>query len=121
MMEILYDIRDKAKEFSAKAVKKSGEFAETVKSKFNIVDKEAEISRLSKELGMIVYEAYKGGEGEYPTDQVAQKCAAIDGCIAQIQALKEKLGEINNVKQCPICKVDTDIDNKFCPKCGKEL
>ena len=58
-MELFNAVKEKAADLSLKAAKKSGEFVQTVKSNFTIADKQAEKSKLLKELGSMVFDAYK--------------------------------------------------------------
>lgn len=119
-MELLNTIREKVSQTAIEAVKKSNEIMETVKVNFTIADKEAEVSKAMREMGKLVYEAYKY-HTEYPTDEVAEKCGAIDILLSEIEELKVKLVDLKKIKVCKACNFESNETYEFCPKCGAKL
>ncbi len=119
-MEVLGVIREKVSEIAVSAVKKSGELVESVKVNFSIVDKEAEINKLLKEMGKAVYVAYKESE-TFPADEVATYCAEIDKLYEEISDNKAKLSEMKSTKTCPSCGSGYKEEFNFCPSCGKNV
>ncbi|MBR5587170.1 MAG: zinc-ribbon domain-containing protein [Clostridia bacterium] len=119
-MDFMAIVREKAAVLAHGAVKTSGAVVETVKSSLAIADKEAETNKIFRQLGALVYEAYKA-EIDVDADAVAEKCAALDDCFAEIEALKEKVNDIKNSKTCPACGAKVKGEYKFCPVCGAKM
>lgn len=119
-MELFNAVKEKAADLSLKAAKKSGEFVQTVKSNFTIADKQAEKSKLLKELGSMVFDAYKKGEA-CPDDQITSKCVQLDQCDEDIEYLRKKLRETKHIKICPDCSTQCPESAAFCSKCGAQL
>lgn len=119
-MEFMAIVREKAQALAQSAVKTSGAVIETVKSSIAIADKEAETTKIFRQLGAIMYQAYKSGE-EVDADAVAEKCAALDEAFAEIDSLKEKVSDLKNTKTCPKCGTKVKNDFAFCPVCGEKM
>lgn len=119
-MDFMNIVREKASALAQGAVKTSNVVVETVKSNLMVADKEAETTKIFRQLGTLMYDAYKGGT-EVDADAVAEKCAALDEYFAEIEALKEKINEIKNTKTCPKCNAKVKNDFKFCPVCGEKM
>ncbi len=119
-MDFISTVREKAEEIAISAVKTSNAVLETVKSNFAIADKEQAVNKLLKELGALMYEAYKNGT-DPDADAVAEKCVELDESCKIIEELKAKIKEIKNIKVCSECGESVKADHKFCPNCGKVL
>ena len=119
-MDFMNIVREKASALAQGAVKTSGVVVETVKSNLAIADKEAETTKLFRQLGAIMYEAYKDG-CEVDADDVAEKCAKLDEYFAEIESLREKVSDLKNTKICDKCKAKVKADFKFCPVCGEKM
>lgn len=119
-MEILSNLKEMVSQTAIDAVKKSGEVMESVKINFAIADKEAEISKLMREIGKTVYESSKSA-AEVSQEDIAEKCAAIDNHFADIAILKARNIDLKNVKICKSCNYEASKANNFCPRCGSAL
>ena len=119
-MDFIALVKEKASAATISAVKTSGAVMETVKSNFAIADKEQEIKNVFRQLGSIVYDAYKEG-AEPDAEKVADQCLLLDKYFAEIDEIKEKLSEIKNLQICPDCGEKVKAEHSFCPKCGKKL
>lgn len=119
-MDFMNIVREKAAALAQGAVKTSNAVVETVKSNLAIADKEAETTKIFRQLGTLMYDAYKDGS-EVDADAVAEKCAALDEYFSEIEALKDKVSEIKNTKVCPKCNAKVKADFKFCPVCGEKM
>ncbi len=119
-MDFIAMVKEKASELTVSAVKTSGMVAQTVKSNFAIADKEQEIKRVMREIGNMMYDAYKNGE-EADAEKLAEKCILLDDYFAEIEDIKDKLNEIKNVVECPACGEKVKDNHNFCPKCGEKL
>ncbi|MBQ9097691.1 MAG: zinc ribbon domain-containing protein [Clostridia bacterium] len=119
-MDFITTVKEKAEEIAVSTVKASNAVVETVKSNFAIAEKEQAISKILKELGELMYDAYKNGE-EPDAETVAEKCVQLDESYKIIEDLKAKIKEIKNVKTCAACGRNIKAEHKFCPNCGEEL
>lgn len=119
-MDFMSIVREKAASLAQGAVKTSGAVIETVKSNLAIADKEAETTKIFRQLGALMYEAYKNGT-EVDADAVAEKCAALDEAFGEIDSLKEKVSDLKNSKTCPKCGARVKNDFAFCPVCGEKM
>lgn len=120
IMDFMAIVREKATALAHGAVKTSGAVVETVKSNLAIADKEAETTKIFRQLGALVYDAYKAGN-DVDADAVAEKCAALDDCFSEIDVLKEKVNDIKNTKTCSACNAKVKGDYNFCPVCGAKM
>jgi len=118
-MEILNNLKEKVSVAAIEAVKKSGELMESVKMNFAIADKEAEISKLFREMGKLVYESSKSGEA--PEAEIIAKCTAINTFFDEIALLKARLVDLKQIKVCKSCGYEASEANNFCPRCGAAL
>lgn len=119
-MDFMSTVREKASAIAIGAVKTSGAVVETVKSNFAIADKEQETTKLLRELGTLMYEAYKESK-EVDADKVAEKCVQLDQYLGEIEELREKVKGLRNLRTCPVCKSSVKAEHKFCPNCGAEM
>ena len=111
-----------AYEFAAKTANTAGKKAEVVynKSKHNlsIFDLNGELDVLYKELGKLIYAAHKGEEN---TDAVTEKIESIDAKLAEVEALRDKIDELRDWKECTACGFKAEKDAQYCKKCGTKL
>ena len=119
-MDFMSIVREKASAIAIGAVKTSGVVMETVKSNFAIAGKEQETAKTFKELGELIYDAYKKGE-EFDADAVAEKCVLLDEVHAEIEELRNKLKGLKKIKTCPSCNSSVKEEHSFCPFCGSEI
>ena len=119
-MDFITTVKEKAEVIAVSAVKTSNAVVETVKTNFAIAEKEQAINKMLKELGELMYDAYKNA-AEPDADAVAEKCVELDESYKIIEELKAKIKEIKNVKTCGGCGQNIKAEHKFCPNCGEEL
>ena len=119
-MDFMNVVREKAAALAKGAVKTSGVVVETVKSSLAIADKEAETTKIFRQLGAEMYEAYKNGS-EVDADSIAEKCTKLDEYFSEIESLRDKVNDLKNTKVCPKCNAKMKTDFKFCPVCGEKM
>lgn len=119
-MDFMSIVREKASAIAISAVKTSGVVMETVKSNFAIADKEQEAAKTTKELGELIYEAYKDGV-EFDADAVAEKCVLLDEYYAEIEELRIKIKSLKKIKTCTSCNSSVKDEHSYCPYCGAEI
>lgn len=102
----------KAKEFGDKAEN----FCEVQKIRSKIHAEEAEIEKIKKELGEMVYKKYQDGNA---VDQdMCLLCEDITKFNRKILRYKEAIAELNGQKVCPFCMKKIDKEARFCQYCG---
>ena len=119
-MDFITTVKEKAEVIAVSTVKASNAVVETVKSNFAIAEKEQAANKILKELGELMYDAYKNGE-EPDAETVAEKCVQLDESYKIIEELKAKIREVKNIKICADCGRNIKADHKFCPNCGAEI
>lgn len=99
--------------------KKTNDVVEISKMKLTVASLGSDIDKVYQKLGLMVYEMAKSG---------SENRGLIDGCVAEIDALKQKLDEVTgqmdqlkNVRRCDSCGNAVDITAQFCPMCGSLL
>ncbi|WHH59108.1 zinc ribbon domain-containing protein [Petroclostridium sp. X23] len=111
-----YQIKSKVTETAKSAIKKSNEIVEVTKLNISIGDAQTRIDVLMKEVGQIIYDAYK--DGDVFSDELTNRCEEIEQTIEKVSQIKEKIAEIKKMKLCPRCEKENEIDAAYCSKCG---
>jgi hypothetical protein len=117
-MSIFENISKRVSETAKAAAKKSGNIVEITRLGVSISAEEDKIKKVCTDMGRIVYEAYTGGEGI--ADELKELCGKIDAYEKNIEEMKQKILELKNVKECPSCGAELDIDMAFCYSCGEK-
>lgn len=115
-METLDGIFSKARDVANDVGKKVNDVVEVSKLKLSVVSLGSDIDKVYQKLGLMVYEMKKSG---------SENRDLVDGCVAEIDALKQKLDEVNkkvdelrSVHRCESCGSVVDLAAQFCPMCG---
>ncbi|MPN20572.1 hypothetical protein SDC9_167951 [bioreactor metagenome] len=109
----------KAKTATQMAGKKANDILEVTKLNLEASELQNQIDDIFKEMGKIIYDAYKT---EGVEDKLMQeKCEVIELKYSKIDDIKSKIGALKNVAICPKCSEKNSIDNAFCAKCGYKL
>jgi hypothetical protein len=117
-MSVLDNITKRVTDTAKAAAKKSGGVVEVTKLNMSIGSDEEKVRKLYSEMGKIVYDEY--GEGEEISDTLKEYCEKIDLIHNNIEEMKQKILELRNVKACPGCGIELEIDMTFCHKCGRK-
>ncbi len=115
---IVNDVTEKAGSLAKSAVKKTGEAAESAKFRFLMKSEEKKLDAMFTELGKLFYKQVKG------TDVRAKTTAQIMEIDEQkqiINDLKSAIIESQGKMICDSCGKAIDIENVFCPECGKKI
>ncbi len=118
-MDVITNIKETLEKAIKTGVDKSNEIVEITKLKYAIADMEGDISKLMREIGESVYEAYK--DSKEPDETINESCATISEKYAQIDEMRAKLNELKKLTICPKCGAAMDKDSQFCSKCGEKL
>ncbi len=119
MENFFENVREKFSGAAKFAAQKSNELVGVTKIKFAISDAEEDIKKTMRDMGELLYQAYKNEDA--PGEVLEEKCKAIDIKYDEIEQLRRKLGEIKNMKVCSYCGKELERDATFCSKCGERV
>ena len=112
-MGFLDDITKSAKSIASKAVKKTGEVAESAKLAIALRSEESKLEGLFAALGKLTYEKADAA-------LIAAEILEIDEQKNVIKQIKIEIAENSGKTFCPACgKEIPDDATRFCPACGK--
>ncbi|MCL2217613.1 MAG: zinc ribbon domain-containing protein [Defluviitaleaceae bacterium] len=99
--------------------KASGDLLKSTKLNMSLSSEEANLKSLYMEIGRKVHEIYSygGSLGEY----FDGKYMEIVECERKISDIKEQIGKIKGIRECPKCGKKVERVSEFCPKCGLKL
>ena len=118
-MSVLDDVITTAKTVATEARKKTEELMTFSKLKIAAMNTNADLSKAYQRLGVIVYDAKKGG---IKAEEVVASCMEeIDGLRARLEELNEKLNEMKKQKVCPHCGTKNNVEQVYCGGCGHKL
>jgi hypothetical protein len=117
-MSVLDNLTKKVTDTAKAAAKKSGSMVEVTRLNMNIGNEEDRIRKIYTEIGKIIYDEYS--EGETIGDTLVEQCRSIDSINKNIEEMKQKILELRNVKACPGCSIELEMDMAFCYKCGRK-
>lgn len=117
-MSVFDNITKKVSDTAKAAAKKSGDLVEVTRLNMSIGAEEEKIKKVYSEMGKLLYEAYAGGNPM--PDEVRESCEKIDEMKKTIEEMKQKILELRNVKACPRCGTELEMEMTFCHKCGKK-
>ena len=113
-MGFLDDITKSAKSIASKAVKKTGEVAESAKLAIALRSEESKLEGLFAALGKLTYEKADAA-------LIAAEILEIDEQKNVIKQIKTEIAENSGKTFCPACGKEIPDDARFCPACGKEI
>lgn len=106
------DFTKNAKNIASKAVKKTGELAESAKLTITLKSEESKLEGLFAALGKLTYEKADAA-------LIAAEILEIDEQKNVIKQLKADIAANSGKMFCPACGKEIADDAKFCPACGK--
>ncbi|HEX2946398.1 MAG TPA: zinc ribbon domain-containing protein [Clostridia bacterium] len=117
-VSVLDNITRKVTDTAKAAAKMSGNVVEVTRLNMSINAEEEKIRKIYTEMGKQLYEDYT--EGKIVGEKLLENCTRIDEIIGNIDDMREKILELRNVKACPNCGMELDVDMVYCYKCGKK-
>ena len=99
--------------------KKTEQTVEVQKIKAQIHTMERNNDRDFKDIGKMIYDKFKNGEGA--DAEYIELCDAIAEREASIAKAKEEIAKIKGLDVCPECESHIEPDATFCPKCGAKV
>lgn len=113
---ILGSVTDKASSLAKSAARKTSEAAEQAKLLLTIKSEKGKLEIMYATLGKLFYEQVKGNDIRA---QVAAQVMEIDEQKKVIQDLTAEMSEVSGHIICDGCSKEIDIDDVYCPSCGK--
>lgn len=117
-MSVLDNFTKKVTDTAKAAAKKSGSVVEVTRLNMNIGTEEEKVRKIYSDMGKQLYEDYT--EGKIVGEKLLGFCEKIDEIIGGIDGMREKILELRNVKACPNCSMELDIEMVYCYKCGRK-
>ena len=117
-MSVLDNITKRVTDTAKAAAKKSGSVVEVTRLNININTEEEKIRKIYTDIGKQLYEDYN--EGKIIGEKLLEHCLKIDDIIGSIADMREKILELKNIKACPNCGMELDIEMEYCYKCGRK-
>jgi ribosomal protein L40E len=115
-MSVLDNLSKRVSETAKAAAKKSGEIVEVTKLNMSISAEEDKIAKSYAIIGKVVYDAFAAGK-DIPLE-FHEVCLKVLESFKSIEEMKTKVLELKDLKTCPKCNTELEIDVAFCPKCG---
>jgi chaperonin cofactor prefoldin len=119
MDKFFSDLKKTFNTAASKVAKKSGKMYEISKLTLAISAAKGDINDEYEKIGRMIYEGYKNKD--VSSQDVTSHCELIDAKFEQIEKYREKLSELKDLKQCPVCKAELSKDSTFCANCGEKL
>lgn len=112
-------VKQKTGEVVDVVVKKTEQTVEIQKIKGQISTMERNNERDFKDIGKIVYEMFKKGEGA--DEAYIELCDAIAAREEVIAQSKQEIAKLKGLDVCEKCGKHLDSDAKFCQECGTKV
>ena len=113
------EVAKKTGEVADVVVKKTEQTVEVQKIKAQIHTMERNNERDYKDIGKMIYDKFKNGEGA--DAEYIELCDAIAEREAAIAKAKEEIAKVKGLDVCPECEAHVEPDATFCPKCGAKV
>ena len=107
---------DKVKGAARDAKDKTTEIIDVNKVNKQIGQQEDLINETHVVMGREIFSDFMSGKKLSP--DLKEKCEVIVAAKETIEDLKKEILVIKNIKICPNCKSEMQLDIAFCPKCG---
>jgi rRNA maturation endonuclease Nob1 len=122
-MEIFQRIGETTKGLSDKArevTRRSGEFIEATRLKFELSRLEKELENNFLSLGELVYRRFKG-EANLDED-IEHLCESTRKIETDMLTIQEQIDRLQpRPLVCPQCKIELPAGGKFCSYCGRQV
>lgn len=115
----MQDLRGTIVNITKNVTKTSGDLLKTTKLGMNLSTEESNLKSLYMEIGRKVHEIYQygGSLGKF----FDEKYLELEACERKISEIKEQIGVIKGIRECPKCAKKVERTSEFCPKCGIRL
>ena len=110
------DFKDTITSFTKNVTKSSGDLFKTTRLSMAVSAEQTNLKNLYMEIGKKVHEIYQYGGtlGKF----FDEKFLELEASERKIEELKEEIGQIKGIRECPKCGKNAERTAEFCPKCG---
>lgn len=115
-MDIIEEIKRSAAEVAERAKEKTANLANYAKLNFNLKTAEGKLEETYEIIGRLFYTSQR--EGEDNASAIADYFIEADNLKAEMESLRKEIAKARNVKFCPACGEEIDINFEFCNHCG---
>ena len=116
-------LADRTEEVTSRAVdaagKKATDMVESTRINMKIYDLNADVDRLYREIGKMLYDTHLGEMADQ--ELVQEKLEKLDEKHREIEELREKLNDLKSAAKCPVCGKECKAGDTFCSECGAKL
>lgn len=119
-MEIIDKLKIMGCETYKYTTEKTSKIAKEARLKMKIAQNKSDIEDIYEEIGKAIYEEHIREEKTNIKEQIEQYLMHIDILADEIEDIKTELLNLKDKKKCTVCAKEMDIEDKFCPQCGKE-
>ena len=117
--DILDNIISKVKNAADVACKKTDEVMEKSKLMWTRNQITGDIKKTYEKLGNVIYRSIKTDNEN--VELVEEYIKQIDGLLAQLTQINEKIAELKNQIICKNCGMLNPVESVYCSKCGYKL
>ncbi|HPD00334.1 MAG TPA: zinc ribbon domain-containing protein [Acetivibrio sp.] len=115
-MDFIKDVTKKVASTAKVAVKKSGVLVEITKLNLNIGTEKDKISKIYTQIGKAVCDSFEKGE-DVPSNYTVL-CEKVLNIKENIEKMKRQILQLKNIKICPSCGAELEVDVAYCSRCG---
>jgi len=98
----------------------TGKIAREIKLKARMADNKSKIKELYEDIGRRVYENHIVDVKTDENIDFKKDCEEIDKLANEVEDIRMQILNLKDLKQCPKCYYEIDLEFHFCPNCGKE-
>lgn len=101
------------------AAEATGKIAKEFKLKSQMAENKSQIQEIYEDIGKQVYEKYLLKETLDIQTDFEEDCSMIDILANEVEDIRMELLNLKDLKQCPKCHYEIDLEYHYCPNCGK--
>lgn len=120
MEKVMSKIGQTAMKTCRYAAKTTGKIAREIKLKAQMADNKSQIKELYEDIGRRVYENHIVEKEIDEQLDFKKDCEIIDKLANEIEDIRMQILNLKDLKQCPNCYYEIDLEFHYCPNCGKE-
>lgn len=120
MENVMNKLSQKAIQTYRSAAEMTNRITCEIKLKANMADHKSQINDLYEQMGKKVYEKYLLKEEINMQSDFENDCNMMDVLANEVEDIRMQLLSLKDLKQCPKCHYEIDLEFHYCPNCGLE-
>ncbi len=120
MDKVINKISETAMKTYRYAAEATGKIARELKLKAQMANSKSQINDLYRNIGKNVYGKYILNDKKNMDEELLEDCSMIDILSDEVEDIRMELLNLKDLKQCPKCYFEIDLDYRYCPNCGYE-